>query len=90
MISQALRPKRRREATLVVFHTAVLGYVGTQAQRDAFARSSATSMPCGFPMKRPVYFPTSRRNCRCECRAENSFWPSTDEPVAFSDPHGER
>ena len=79
----ARAPRRPRDATLVIFHTAVLAYVppaGRAAFRDAVARLGATWLACegarvlGLEPGPPSLFALARDGAR----------------VAWADPHGAR
>jgi hypothetical protein len=77
-----------RDATLVVFHTAVLAYVRGQAQRDAFTRTVRELRAVWISNEAPGVFPdiTARLS---NPAPRGRFTLSIDgRPVAFSDPHG--
>jgi hypothetical protein len=77
-----------RNATLVVFHTAVLGYVSAQAQRDAFARSVGALDAVWISNEAPGVFPDIAVQL-AERVPRGKFLLAVDgRPVAFSDPHG--
>ena len=78
-----------REATLVVFHTAVLGYVGTQAQRDAFARSVCDLDAVWISNEAPGVFPDIAAQLSMRVPRGKFLLALNGRPVAFSDPHGE-
>jgi hypothetical protein len=77
-----------REATLVVFHTAVLAYVRDQAQRDAFARSVRELGAVWISNEAPGVFPGIAAQLP-ERAPRGQFILAVDgKPIAFSDPHG--
>jgi hypothetical protein len=77
-----------RDATLVIFHTAVLGYVSEQAQRDAFARSLGDLDAVWISNEGPGVFPTIAAQLP-ERAPRGKFVLAVDgRPVAFSDAHG--
>ena len=77
-----------RDATLVVFHTAVLAYVRNQAQRDAFAHSVRELGAVWISNEAPGVFPAIAAQLP-EPAPRGKFVLAVDgRPVAFSDPHG--
>jgi hypothetical protein len=77
-----------RHATLVIFHTAVLGYVSTQAQRDEFARSVGELDAVWISNEVPGVFPKIAAQLS-EPVPRGKFLLAVDgRPTAFSDPHG--
>jgi len=77
-----------KDATLVVFHTAVLAYVSDPAERLAFAEQVVNLCPYWISNESPCVFPS------ISTRAGTS-WPSgrfllsvNGSPVAWTDPHG--
>jgi hypothetical protein len=77
-----------RQATLVVFHTAVLGYVATQAQRDAFARSVGDLDAVWISNEAPGVFPDIAAQLPMRVPRGKFLLAVDGRPVAFSDPHG--
>ena len=77
-----------KDATLVVFHSAVLGYVRAAASRDAFARTVRELGAVWVSNEVPAVFPSIReRTARPGPRG--AFLLAVDGvPVASSDPHG--
>jgi hypothetical protein len=77
-----------KDATLVVFHSAVLGYVRAAASRDAFARTVRELGAVWVSNEVPAVFPSIReRTARPGPRG--AFLLAVDGvPVAWSDPHG--
>jgi len=75
-----------REATLVVFHTAVLGYVASAADRQAFADLAGRLADCWIANEAPTVFPEISRQAGPMRRG---FVLSVNaKPVAWTDPHG--
>ena len=75
-----------RGATLVVFHTAVLGYVALPAERQAFAALARELADCWIANEGPAVFPDIARRAG---PARPGFMLSVDgEPRAWTDPHG--
>jgi hypothetical protein len=73
-------------ATLVIFHTAVLAYVAAQADRDAFARRAMSLCPCWISNETPGVFPSSAVPAG---GAPGHFLMSVNgSAVAWTDPHG--
>jgi hypothetical protein len=84
----ALAAKAPSDATLVIFHTAVLAYVQSQGERDAFARSCAKLGARWISNEWPYVFPTIARKAEVERRG--MFLMSVDgRPVAWTTPHGQ-
>lgn len=77
-----------REATLVVFHTAVLGYVQSQQERDAFARTCAGLGATWISNEWPSVFPDIA--AKAGATPTGMFLISVNgEPVAWTPPHGQ-
>lgn len=77
-----------RDATLVVFHTAVLAYVRDQAQRDAFARSVRELGAVWISNEAPGVFPAIAAQLPEPAPRGQFVLAVNGKPVAFSDPHG--
>ena len=76
------------EATLVVFHSAVLAYVAEPALREAFMRSVRELGAVWISNESPGVFP-SLRDRLTQRGPRGAFLLSVDgEPVAWADPHG--
>jgi hypothetical protein len=85
---KALAAQAPREARLVVFHTAVLGYVAAQAEREAFARTCAELGAIWISNEWPSVFPDIA--ARAGPAPTGMFLMSVDgEPVAWTPPHGQ-
>ena len=84
----SLAAEAPRDATLVVFHTAVLGYVSSQAQRDAFARSVGDLDAVWISSEAPGVFPAIAAQLSMRVPRGKFLLAVNGRPVAFSDPHG--
>lgn len=79
----ALAPKN---ATLVIFHTAVLSYIPDQADRIAFSRRAQSLAPYWVSNESPVVFPGLAPRTGGK---QGQFLLSVNgTPVAWTDPHG--
>ena len=75
-------------ATLVIFHTAVLAYVPSVADRQNFARKIRTLCPYWISNESPQIFPDIAQRI-AERGTKGSFLLSENgTPVAWTDPHG--
>ncbi len=81
----ALAPK---SATLVVFHTAVLGYVADRARRRRFAETVRTLCPCWISNEVPRVFPEHAIAAGDAPRTGDFLMAVNGAPVAWTDPHG--
>lgn len=77
-----------RSATLVVFHTAVLGYVGDRAQRRRFASDVRSLAPCWISNESPRVFPEHAVGAGEPPRSGDFLMAVNGAPVAWTDPHG--
>jgi hypothetical protein len=77
-----------RDATLVVFHTAVLAYVRGQEQRDAFARSVRDLGAVWISNEAPGVFPDIAEQATGAVPRGRFVLAVDGRPVALSDPHG--
>lgn len=78
------------EATLVVFHSAVLAYIGEQERRDAFAEKMMSASAVWISNESPRVFPGIAAQAPTS-PTDNSFLLSIDgQPVAWTGPHGQR
>jgi hypothetical protein len=77
-----------RDATLVIFHTAVLGYVSGQAQRDAFARSVRDLGAVWISNEAASVFPGIAAQLPGPAPRGQFVLAVDGRPVAISDPHG--
>ncbi|RDJ09873.1 DUF2332 domain-containing protein [Rhizobium grahamii] len=77
-----------RDATVVVFHTAVLGYVSSQDDRDNFARSLIGTRAVWLSNESPTVFPELA--AKAGALREDMFLLSVNgEPQAWCAPHGQ-
>jgi hypothetical protein len=83
----ALAREAPKDATLVVFHTAVLAYVSA-AEREEFARS--VGMVCDYWVanEAPQVFPDIARRAGREGPSGSFLLSVNGAPVAWADPHG--
>jgi len=78
------------DARLVIFHTAVLAYVSSQDDRDAFARSCRDAAAIWICNEFPSTYPEIARKVR-EPHRKGMFLLSVDgQPVAWTAPHGQK
>ncbi len=78
-----------KEATLVVFHSAVLSYLPDQRKREAFATAMIQSRAVWISNESPNVFPALARQAP-EPRAAGNFLLAVDgTPVAWTGPHGQ-
>ncbi len=77
-----------RDATLVVFHTAVLAYVSDQAQRDAFAAQALSLCEYWISNEEPSVFPSIAAKIDRELRPPLFMLAVNGQPVAAAHPHG--
>jgi hypothetical protein len=77
------------DATLVVFHTAVLAYVHDRADREAFARAVAELGAVWIPNEWPDLIPGVDPTQLHDRPADDTFLMCVDgEPTAWTDGHG--
>lgn len=78
-----------KEATLVVFHSAVLAYIGEQERRDAFAEKMMNASAVWISNESPRVFPRIAAQAPAS-PIKGSFLLSIDgQPVAWTGPHGQ-
>ncbi|HEX5665655.1 MAG TPA: DUF2332 domain-containing protein [Hyphomicrobium sp.] len=77
-----------RDATLVVFHTAVLGYVPAQAQRDAFASEVLQLCDYWISNEAPDVFPRIAAKLDRQLTPPLFMLAVNGHPVAAAHPHG--
>jgi hypothetical protein len=75
--------------TRVVFHSAVLGYVSTQSDRDAFARTAKASGATWISNEMINVFPDIASRVPGTRRADRFLLAVDGEPVAWTAPHGQ-
>jgi hypothetical protein len=76
-----------RDATLVIFHSAVLAYVADQADRQAFAQR-AMRLGTWISNEMPGVFPDIARRAGARGPAGRFLLSVDGAPVAWTDPHG--
>lgn len=76
------------EATLVVFHTAVLSYVADPAERQAFAERVGALSPYWLSNEAPGVFPALARRAGPPTAPGRFLLSLNGAPQAWTDPHG--
>ena len=85
----ALIERAPRDTTVVVFHTAVLSYVGSAEERAAFARQMLASDAVWLSNESPRVFPEIAARAAA-APSQGLFLLSRDGvPVAWTGPHGQ-
>ena len=82
----ALAPK---DMQLVVFHTAVLGYVGSQSDRDVFAKTVRQTGAVWISNEAPSVFPEFTRAAPPHPSPGHFLLAVDGKPVAWTGPHGQ-
>jgi hypothetical protein len=77
-----------KDATLVVFHTAVLGYLRGEAERRAFARSVGTFCDYWVSNEAPGVLPDIATPLRGPPPRQRFLLAVNGAPLAWTDPHG--
>ncbi|MBV9835710.1 MAG: DUF2332 domain-containing protein [Alphaproteobacteria bacterium] len=77
-----------KNATLVVFHTAVLGYVADRGRRQRFAAAVRALCPCWIANEAPRVFPEHTAGAGKAPSASHFLMAVNGSPVAWTDPHG--
>ncbi|WP_216856103.1 DUF2332 family protein [Acidisphaera sp. S103] len=77
-----------KDATLVVFHTAVLAYVASRADRQAFAVRVMSLCQFWIANETPLVFPDIARRTDTTGRPGDFLLSVNGSPVAWTDPHG--
>jgi hypothetical protein len=75
--------------TTVVFHTAVLGYVSGQADRDTFARTVQALGAVWISNEVPQVYPNIAAKVKGPLRLDRFLLAVDGEPVAWTGPHGQ-
>jgi hypothetical protein len=78
-----------RDATLVVFHTAVLAYVVPQERRNAFAETVRNSNAVWISNEAPGLFPDLARTAPRSPHRGHFLMAQDGLPVAWTSPHGQ-
>lgn len=76
-----------KDATLVIFHTAVLAYVPNLAERQAFGKR-AMQHGAWISNEKPGVFPDIARRAQVRGPAGHFLMSLNSAPVAWTDPHG--
>ena len=84
----ALAREAPKDATLVIFHTAVLAYVSSAAEREEFARSVALLCDFWIANEMPPVFPDIARRAGREGPRGSFLLSVNGTPMAWVDPHG--
>ena len=84
----ALAAEAPKDATLVVFHTAVLAYVADAADRAGFARTVRDLGAVWISNEAPFVFPGIAARLSGPVRRGPMLLARDGEPVAWTDPHG--
>jgi len=84
----ALAREAPKDATLVIFHTAVLPYVSSAAEREEFARSVGLFCNYWIANETPLVFPDIARGAGPEGPRGSFLLSMNGIPVAWTDPHG--
>jgi len=77
-----------KDATLVIFHTAVLAYVSSIADREDFARNVSTLCSCWISNTAPQTFPDIARRTVGRRGIRRFLLSANGIPIAWADPHG--
>ena len=77
-----------KDATLVIFHTAVLAYLPDAAERDAFAASVCRLCDYWISNETPRALPGIEARTPARIPPDRFLLAVNGEPVAISDPHG--
>jgi len=77
------------EATAVVFHTAVLGYVRGQSRRDQFAEAMLASPAVWISNESPRVFPSMAKAAPEPVSPDQFLLSVNGTPVAWTGPHGQ-
>jgi hypothetical protein len=84
----ALVAEAPKDATVVVFHTAVLAYVDDASLRDAFANHVRQSGAIWLSNEAPSVFPDMSARAGPSPRSGSFLLSINGEPLAWTDPHG--
>ena len=84
----ALAAEAPKDATLVVFHTAVLGYLPNRADREAFAASVSTACDYWISNEAPRVMPGIAGRAPAQDRPGRFILAVNGVPIAWAAPHG--
>jgi hypothetical protein len=76
------------DATLVIFHTAVLAYVAAARERSEFARSAQSLCDLWLANEAPQVFPDIAARAGGPAPVGHFLLSVNGQPVAWTDPHG--
>lgn len=85
---QSLAGEAPEDATLVIFHTAVLAYVDRQEDRDRFARTVRDRNAVWISNESPMVFPDIAGKVGTPRPNGQFLLAQGENPVAWTDPHG--
>ena len=85
----ALIAEAPEDATLVVFHTAVLGYEASRARREHFAQEMCRSRAVWISNEIPSVFPEVAKAAPSKPRRGLFLLAINGTAVAWAGPHGE-
>jgi len=84
----ALSRDAPKDATLVVFHTAVLAYITDQSDRQAFADTATALCPYWLCNEAPSVFPKIASRAGAPSATGRFLLSLNGTPLAWTDPHG--
>jgi hypothetical protein len=84
----ALAAEAPKDATLVIFHTAVLAYVASPDERAKFARSAQSLGDFWLANEAPNIFPEVAAHAGDSPAPGHFLLSMNGQPVAWTDPHG--
>jgi len=84
----ALAREAPKDATLVIFHTAVLAYISPAPEREEFARSVGSLCDYWIANEAPQVFPDIARRAGREGPRGSFLLSVNGAPMAWADPHG--
>jgi hypothetical protein len=84
----ALAREAPKDVTLIIFHTAVLPYVSSAAEREEFARSVGFLCDYWIANETPSVFPDIAKRAGPEGPKGRFLLSVNGVPVAWTDPHG--
>jgi hypothetical protein len=85
----AMMAEAPERATLVVFHTAVLGYVSSKADREQFAKEVRRSRAVWISNETPSVFPDIAKTAPPTSRRGHFLLAINGRAVAWTGPHGQ-
>jgi Uncharacterized protein conserved in bacteria (DUF2332) len=76
------------EATLVIFHTAVLAYAAAREERTDLAKAIARIRAIWISNEVPAFSPCDDEQVKAECPVGQFLLAENKRPIAYTDPHG--